>query len=107
MNPLYEIEQYFPDFRKDLADKVPVSLQGGLARYLLDGVVPGKFLLAVLVGDLFAAVRHADDDSMAGLKPIVMFLFNSVPANAFGNVEASYHWVGEEGLRGRSKRAPK
>lgn len=41
MNPLYEIENHFPDFRKDLADKVPEHLREGLARYVIHGIIPG------------------------------------------------------------------
>lgn len=94
MNPLYEIENDFPDFRKDLADNVPEHLRAGLASYVIHGIVPGSFLCAVIRNDLHGAIRHGDDDSLAGIKPIITFLYNSTPAACFGNREKVDNWLG-------------
>jgi len=94
MNPLYEIENHFPDFRKNLADKVPEHLREGLARYVIHGIVPGSFLSAVLGNDLHGAIRYGDDDSLAGIKPIITFLYNSTPAACFGSALRRDEWRG-------------
>ena len=94
MNPLYEIENDFPDFRKDLADKVPEHLRDGLARYVIHGIVPGSFLCAVLGNDLHGAIRYGDDDSLAGIKSIITFLWNSTPAACFGTAARVDEWEG-------------
>lgn len=94
MNPLYEIEDHFPDFRKDLADKVPEHLREGLARYVIFGIKPGSFLCAVIGNDLHGAIRYGDDDSLAGIKPIITFLYNSTPASCFGSALRRDEWQG-------------
>lgn len=94
MNPLYEIENHFPDFRKDLADKVPEHLREGLARYVIHGIIPGSFLQAVISNDLHGAIHLGDDDSLAGIKSILSFLWNSTPSQCFGDRVRLMQWHG-------------
>ncbi len=94
MNPLYEIENHFPDFRKNLADTVPEHLREGLARYVIHGIIPGSFLQAVIGNDLHGAIRLGDDDSLAGIKSILSFLWNSTPAQCFGDRVRLVQWRG-------------
>lgn len=94
MNPLYDIETHFPDFRKDLADKVPEHLREGLARYVIHGIHPGSFLCAVIDNNLHGAIRYGDDDSLAGIKAIITFLWNSTPAACFGSKDRRFEWEG-------------
>lgn len=99
-NPLYEIENHMPDFRRSLADKVPEHLREGLARYILRGITPGSFLRAVLCNDLHGAIRHGDDDSIAGLRDIIMFLNNDCPTGCFGHPEKFSDWCRHGGFVG-------
>lgn len=94
MNPLYEIENHFPDFRKDLADKVPEHLREGLARYVIRGILPGSFLQAVITNDLRMSIRCGDEDSIAGIGAVVTFLWNSTPAQCFGDRNKMNNWLG-------------
>lgn len=99
-NPLYEIENHMPDFRRSLAGKVPEHLREGLARYILRGIPPGSFLRAVLCNDLYGAIRHGDDDSIAGLLDIIMFLSNDCPTGCFGHPEKFSDWCRQGGFVG-------
>lgn len=100
MNPLYDIEDHFPAFRKDLADKVPEHLRGGLARYVIHGIKPGSFLTAAIGNDLHGAIRYGDDDSIDGMKATITFLYNSTPIGCFGSPEHVKEWIKSGGLQG-------
>lgn len=71
---------------------VPLHLQPGLERYLLHGITPGRFLKAVLANDLVGAIHAGDEESLAGLTGLVMFLYNEVPGSAWGNLEKMRVW---------------
>lgn len=69
----------------DLADfGVPEGARGGIVRYLVFGVPPGGFLMAVLRNDLFDAIGRADDSNARALKEICAYLYNCAPTIARG-----------------------
>lgn len=69
--------------------RVPAHLRAGVLRYLVDHVRPGQFLSAVLRNDLADAVLRGDDQSLAGLRDLVLFLHNHAPAQSHGS-EANF-----------------
>lgn len=71
---------------------VPAHLRGGLERYLLDGIRPGQFLSAVLENNLSDAFSYGDEESIAGLKGVVLFLYNHAPNTAWGSVWKVAKW---------------
>jgi hypothetical protein len=74
-------------------ETVPVRLRGGLKRYLVDRVRPGSFLCNLLRNDLAAAVVQADEDSLAGLRDLVLFLHNYAPGPAHGSPGNFEAWL--------------
>lgn len=76
---------------------VPEHLRHGLAFYLAHHIQPGHFLIAVLQNDLIGAIGRGDDNSIAGLKALVVFLYNGAPATAFGTPEKVDQWLSAEG----------
>ena len=79
---------------------VPVHLQEGLRRYLDYGIPPGHFLTAVLSHDLFDAINRGDDESIAGLVPLVRWLANKAPARSHGSRAIVAAWCDAGGSAG-------
>ena len=74
-------------------DRIPANTQRGLRDYVEKGYYPGGFLTAVLCNDLFRAVNSADSQNAAALVDIVAFIYNRVPADAWGNAQKLRDWV--------------
>ena len=66
----------------------PENMHGGIARWVLFGIVPGDFLQAVIRGDLFEAAARADDINQGLLFDYCKFLYNCVPGDCYGSPEA-------------------
>jgi len=64
---------------------VPAHLRTGLGLYYLLGVIPGDFLMAFLSHDFRGMMAHGDDNSIAGLKTLYMFMYNCVPSVCWGS----------------------
>jgi hypothetical protein len=65
----------------------------GISGYLLKGIDPGDFLVAVLANDLRAAVQRADPINLHALTAHVDFLCTSAPAGAWGSYAHVQGWV--------------
>ncbi len=74
-------------------DAIPPRILGALKRYVEERLPPGGFLYSVLKNDLFAAVAHADTQSMAGLHLLMIFLHCEVPAHCWGTPEKVHAWL--------------
>jgi len=72
---------------------VPEHMREGLAMYVVEGVMPGGFLRAVLEGDLFGALGRADEINMRLLHTYAIYLANDVPAAIYGSPGAVQRWV--------------
>lgn len=66
---------------------IPIHTQGALSRYVEEGYMPGGFLTAVLCNDLMGAIARADGENIHAIKEICMFVYNRIPADAWGNAE--------------------
>lgn len=66
---------------------IPERLMGGLLRYRDDKILPGHFLTAVLENNLTKAIGHADDESLAHLKEIVLWVYAELPGDSWGSKE--------------------
>jgi hypothetical protein len=64
---------------------IPQATKDSLDRYVNEGIMPGSFLRAVLTNDLASAVFKADSKNLAALKDIMLYIYNEVPANAWGS----------------------
>jgi hypothetical protein len=76
---------------------VPEHLVSGLALYLVKGIEPGGFMMAVLENDLMGAFSRADINSRAGMFELVQFLYNDTPRNCHGSREAVMAWMKQGG----------
>jgi hypothetical protein len=72
---------------------IPEHMHDGIVRYLLYGLPPGSFYMAVLTNDLCAAVGRADVENRIALADHVRFLYNCVPASAWGSQERVDKWM--------------
>jgi hypothetical protein len=75
------------------ASGVPEYMHDGYILYLLHGIPPGDFLLAVLTNNLRDACGRADNDNARALSRHVYFLYNYAPGNAWGSVDDVTRWL--------------
>lgn len=98
------IKQYADATSQEWADGLkilPPHMVDGMARYLLKGIPPGSFLMAVLEDRVFMAVLRADVRTVAALKSYVEFLHYYSPSDCFGSPEKVTAWVKSGGLLGQ------
>lgn len=75
-------------------EPVPVSyMQGGVDRYITQGLRPGRFLMALFSNDLKGAFQAADETNTAAMHEWVKFLFCNVPMMAQGSPEKVEEWI--------------
>ena len=84
----------------DGLDALPEHMIGGVVRYVLHGVPAGNFLAAVIRGDLFGALRGADDINKNMLPAYANFFWNHAPSICFGSEQAYDDWVKAGGVMG-------
>ncbi len=72
---------------------IPAHTKAALDRYVNHKILPGGFLMKVLSNDLFGAVGQAYSENAAALPDIVRYIYNQLPANAWGSQELVYKFV--------------
>jgi hypothetical protein len=60
--------------------------------------MPGGFLYAVLCDDFTDAVGRADSTNKKHLDDWAKWLFNDIPASAWGDEESVKAWVADNGI---------
>lgn len=85
---------------------IPEHMHGGLWRYLINGVAPGSFLLAVLENDFIGACGHADTENQRSLYNYAMLVYNVMPSDSHGSPEIVDAWIKSGGIAGRNRTAP-
>lgn len=71
----------------------PVDAAGVFHEYLTNGYLPGDFMTGVLENDLARAVGHADSHNVLYLRQYVYFMYNELPADAWGSKQKVRDWV--------------
>jgi hypothetical protein len=79
---------------------IPEHCRGGMRRYIEHGIYPGSFLEAVLCNDLVHAFQTADHINVAHMYDYVSFLYNEIPAQAWGSRERIDAWCNAGGAIG-------
>jgi hypothetical protein len=79
--------------------QIPIRMYPGIIRWILDGVKPGHFLLAIVENDLKGAIDRADDENIIRLQAYVRFFYNSAPGGCWGSKERVEEWAKQGGLR--------
>ena len=69
------------------------TMMGGITRYIQDGIEPGHFLCAVIIGDLFEAVARADKENLLNLRAFTGYFWNEAPSGCFGSQEKMDAWI--------------
>jgi len=82
---------------EDYIQKIPPAIKTSLDLYVEKGRSTGHFLKAVLSNNLTGAVGHGDENSMAALKHIVMYMYNEMPASCWGDSTAVKNWIANGG----------
>ena len=80
---------------------LPDYMQGGVARYVVCGIKPGSFLLAVFSLEKEIAARRADTTNISCLTTWFGFVANECPADCFGSPDKVRAWVERGGLIGK------
>jgi hypothetical protein len=86
-------QQYAAD-----VDRLPDHMKSGARAYIEEGRMPGGFLYAVLCDDFTDAVGRADATNEAHLKAWGKWLFNDIPASAWGDEETVKAWMAKGGM---------
>lgn len=80
---------------------LPDRFVGGLRRFFEHGIIPGRFLTAVLNNDLCDALGQADVDSVHELPGLVGWIYSYGPAPAWGSPEGVRAWAKEVSVASR------
>jgi hypothetical protein len=79
---------------------IPVRMHDDLMGYIMHGTLAGDFLIDYLSGDLFSAVRSADDENIKLFEQYYRFLYNYAPSRCYGSSARVNAWCDRGGLRG-------
>lgn len=81
---------------------IPDYMHDGVLRYLNDGVIPGSFLHAVFLNDLYQTIRCADACNQVHLDTYGRML-NDIPMVAWGSAERVNAWAERGGWNGAQR----
>lgn len=81
-------------------ESVPEHIQGAVRRYIEQGIIPGKFLQAVIRNDLIDSFARADDVNRDKLFDIVKFFYNEAPAECWRSEKKMQAWNRKGGING-------
>ena len=83
--------------------KLPSHIQGGVKRYIENGVKPGDFLTAVICNDLKESFGRADKTNIERMFDIVSFFYNEAPGGCWGSKGRMKDWMKRGGWEGIDK----
>lgn len=83
------------------AARIPEYMHGAISRYVVHGIEPGGFLYSFLCGNLFPAIRCADNINIKHFKEYAIFLHNYVPSVIYGSKEIVDGWIRDSEYRGK------
>ncbi len=79
---------------------IPKRMMPSIDRYIKHGVIPGRFLQAVICNNLHNAFSYADDENLENIAAYVGYFYNEVPCNAWGSNERMLKWAEDGGVLG-------
>jgi hypothetical protein len=77
---------------------LPDHLRDGMRRYFEARIRPGRFLNAVLEGDLVGTVLFADENSLGQLPTVIRWLRDTPPISTWCSRERVNAWVDHRNL---------
>lgn len=73
-----------------------------IIEYITDGTCSrGSFKWYLLTGNLFEAIRHADDFNIEIIPSLVQWLWTYAPISSYGSEDNVVNWIKESGLIGK------
>lgn len=81
---------------RHLFTDVDPEIGDSLTRYIVDQVLPGHFLTAVLQNNLKESFARADEENARNMSAIVKLLYNAIPSDAWGSPEKVQEWVRQD-----------
>ena len=72
---------------------IPEHMQEALRRYVIDRVMPGDFLQAVITNDLRGSFARADDENAKLVGLYVRWFHNIPPASCSGSKQNMANWL--------------
>lgn len=96
-SPLAEKLEYLRQ-RSVAFDALPEHMLDGVADYLLFGLEPGGFLMALFSNDLKGSFGRADETNVACMRTWVLFIYNEMPSLAQGSRERVQAWIARGGM---------
>ena len=75
---------------------IPENMVADIVSYVRFSREPGNFLMSVLCNDLVKACMYADQHNVANLPAYAAYLYNEVPAMAWGSQELVTKWLARE-----------
>lgn len=79
--------------------RLPRHMREGARLYIEHGVIPGRFLQAVICNDLRESFLRADDINIHRMSDIVSFFHSQAPARCWGSKERMMAWSEMGGVR--------
>jgi hypothetical protein len=79
---------------------MPALLRPGTKLYIEQGILPGRFLRAVISNDLKESFAQADDINRLRMFEIVSWWYNEAPGPCWGSEEVMMNWRESGGLLG-------
>lgn len=68
-------------------------MEGGIRRYIEEGILPGSFLKAVINNDLRSACTTADDENIKNLPAYIGYFYYEAPSECWGSKERMCRWI--------------
>jgi hypothetical protein len=93
----------FTDIAEANWSLIPLYMQDGLRRWIMDGIRPGGFLCAVLENNLKESFMRADMTNKRCIDSYVEFLYTYAPSGCWGSKEKLASWEAVKGLNGYIK----
>lgn len=100
-DPVDEYRFHLGD-QADWVAELPEHMRPGLVRYVLYGIIPGRFLRAVMANEWELAKRKADEINAKVLPAYMDLLAFGCPEGCHGNPEKVRAWCEGGGWIGRS-----
>lgn len=73
-----------------------------IIEYIMDGTISrGSFKWYLLTGNLFEAIRHADDNNIEIIPQLVQWLWAKAPISSYGSIDIVVSWAKAGGMIGK------
>ncbi len=83
-----------------VVERLPKQAQSDARAYVEDGRTPSGFFAKVLANDFCGALGRADASNKAAIDDWAKWLFNDIPAGAWGDRQTVIEWCESGGLNG-------